>query len=194
MQSPSDPFERFRALYAEAEKADPEGFNAAQLATVGEGHRPSLRVVLLKSFDPRGFVFYTNLKSRKSRELLARPLATLCFFWPKLGQQVRIEGLASQVSDSEADAYFASRPRGSQVGAWASRQSEPLESRALLDRRVLEVERRFEGKEIPRPPFWSGFRLSPDHFEFWANRPDRLHERTSYSQREGGWTSQLLFP
>jgi pyridoxamine 5'-phosphate oxidase len=191
-----DPFQRFAAWYADAVKAIPEEPNAMVLSTVGPGGRPSARVVLLKGFDARGFVFYTNLESRKGVELAARPAASLTFYFRPLHRQVRVEGLAEAVSEEEADAYFATRPRGSQVGAWASSQSAPLPSRATLESRVAEVEARHRDKPIPRPPHWSGFRLVPDRIEFWVGRENRLHEREVFT-REGpsaGWTSQHLYP
>jgi pyridoxamine 5'-phosphate oxidase len=164
------------------------------LATVGQDGRPSARVVLLKGFSPEGFVFYTNLESRKGRELRVHPSAALCFYWPRLHQQVRVEGTTEQVSDAQADAYFATRERGSQIGAWASTQSRPLSTRQELESRVEELTKRYAGKPIPRPPFWSGFRLIPDRIEFWNGRPNRLHDRVVYQRRAGTWSTGLLFP
>lgn len=191
---PLDPFERFAALFEEAKKAVPVDPNAMVVATVGADGRPSARVVLLKGFDRRGFVFYTNLESRKASELSGHPFAALCFHWRPLEQQVRIEGPVEKVSDAEADAYFASRPRGSQIGAWASKQSALLASREELDARVAEVEARYAGKEIPRPPFWSGWRVKPDGFEFWSGRPSRLHDRERYLRQGDTWTVVRLYP
>lgn len=192
-----DPIERFSALLAEAEAMDrsllPEP-TAMMLATVGDDGCPSLRVVLLKAVDERGFVFYTNFESRKGRELLAHPQSALCFHWQPLERQVRIEGDAEPVSPEEADAYFASRARLSQIGAWASRQSRPLASDAELDERVHEMEERFAGGAVPRPPHWSGFRVVPRRIEFWRNRAFRLHERLVYEREEGSWRVTRLYP
>jgi len=190
----ADPIQRFTELYDAAKKTYPEEPNAAVLATVGSDGRPSARVVLLKGFGPEGFVFYTNLESRKGRELRAHPTAALCFYWPNLHQQVRVEGRARQVPDAEADAYFATRERGSQLGAWASAQSSPLPSREELERRVEELARRFADKPIPRPPFWSGFRLNPDRIEFWTSRPNRLHDRLLFRKQDRIWSTELLYP
>lgn len=189
-----DPFTRFARVFARARAADPLWADAATLATVGDGGRPSARVVLLKAFDARGFVFYTNLHSRKARELVAHPLAALCFHWPALQEQVRVEGTAEPVDPAEADAYFASRPRGSQLGAWASDQSSPIASREALEAQVAACEARFAGHEVPRPPHWSGFRLVPDLVEFWVGMPSRLHDRTRYLLAAGAWTHDLLSP
>ncbi len=189
-----DPFQAFAELYELAKDAYPEEPNAAVLATVGEEGRPSARVVLLKGFSPEGFVFYTNLESRKGRELRARPVAALCFYWHRLHRQVRVEGTVEQVPDAQADAYFATRERGSQIGAWASAQSRPLSTRQELESRVEELNKRFAGKPIPRPPFWSGFRLIPDRIEFWSGRPNRLHDRVLYQRQAGTWSTGLLFP
>jgi pyridoxamine 5'-phosphate oxidase len=163
------------------------------LSTVDDG-QPSGRFVLLKAFDDRGFVFYTNLRSRKALALRVNRRASLCVYWAALGKQVRIEGTAEPVSDAEADAYFATRPRESQIGAWASRQSAPLQSRAALDERVDEVRKRFEGVPVPRPPFWSGYRLMPRVIEFWTRDPARLHVRELYEHVDGAWVKTLLFP
>jgi len=190
----ADPIQRFSALYELAKKSYPEEPNAAVLATIGGDGRPSARVVLVKGFGPEGFVFYTNLESRKGRDLRVHPTAALCFYWPKLHQQVRIEGRVQQVPDAEADAYFATREPGSQLGAWASAQSSPLPSREELERRVEELAKRYAGKPIPRPPFWSGFRLNPDRIEFWTGRPNRLHDRILFRRTDGTWSTELLYP
>jgi pyridoxamine 5'-phosphate oxidase len=190
----ADPIQRFADLYRLAKKSYPDEPNATVLATVGSDGRPSARVVLLKGFGPEGFVFYTNLESRKGRELRAHPAAALCFYWPNLHQQVRVEGPVQQVPDAEADAYFASRERGSQLGAWASAQSSPLPSREELERRVEDLNQRYADKPIPRPPFWSGFRLNPDRIEFWTSRPNRLHDRVLFRKRDGTWSTELLYP
>lgn len=194
MQIPPDPIQRFSDLFERAKKAVPVDPNAMVVATVGDGGRPSARVVLLKDFDARGFVFFTNHESRKGRELRAHPFAALCFYWAPLEEQVRIEGRVERVSDAEADAYFHSRPRGSQVGAWASLQSQPLSSREELDARVAEVEARHAGGEVPRPPHWSGFRVVPDRIEFWHARVSRLHDRHVYLREAGGWRTEMLYP
>ena len=194
---PPDPIERFRSVYALAEKIDrsiiPEP-NAMALATVENRDQPSVRIVLMKGFDARGFVFYTNYEGRKGRQLLAHPKAALCFYWPPIDIQVRIEGTVSKVADQEADAYFASRQRLSQIGAWASRQSEPLESPGDLDERVARYEQEFAGRDVPRPEFWSGFRVSPDRIEFWKARANRLHERHVYTKEGNGWRIEMLYP
>jgi pyridoxamine 5'-phosphate oxidase len=194
---PPDPIERFREVYTRAEKIDrsilPEP-NAMSLGTIEPGGQPSVRIVLLKAFDERGFVFYTNYEGRKGRELLAHPKAALCFYWQPLSVQVRIEGEVSKVSDSEADAYFATRERRSQIGAWASRQSQRLESPGILDERVAKYESEFAGRDVPRPKFWSGFRVSPDRIEFWKAKPNRLHERHLYTKDGDGWRIESLYP
>ncbi len=193
----ADPISRFSEVFALAENIDratlPEP-NAMTLATVDADGTPSARMVLLKSFDEHGFVFYTNYHGRKGRELLGRPHAALCFYWGTIGIQVRIEGTVSKVSDEEADSYFASRARDSQLGAWASRQSEALESHAALDERVEKYRREFEGRNVPRPDFWSGFRVVPERIEFWKSRPNRLHHRDLYERVASGWKTSLLYP
>jgi pyridoxamine 5'-phosphate oxidase len=191
-----DPIARFTTWYTEAVKAIPVDPNAMVLSTVGPDGRPSARVVLLKGFDARGFVFYTNLESRKGMELAAHPAAALTFHFQPLARQVRVEGFVQPVSEEEADAYFAIRPRGSQVGAWASAQSAPLSGRAELEARFAEVEAQYAGQDIPRPPHWSGFRLVPDRLEFWVGRENRLHERDVFTRTrpDASWTLQHLYP
>jgi pyridoxamine 5'-phosphate oxidase len=166
------------------------------LSTVGDDGRPSARIVLLKEADERGLVFYTNSHSRKGRELLRHPVAALTFWWPHIGMQVRFEGGVSLVSDEEADIYFASRARGSQLGAWASQQSAPLASREELEARLAELTARYQGQPVPRPPHWTGFRLHPTVVELWHNRDDRLHHREQYSRlgTDAPWTMRLLNP
>ena len=190
----ADPFTRFGELLERARASEIPEPNALTLATVGGDGRPSSRVVLLRGFDTHGFAFYTNLGSRKARELAGNPHAALCFHWEPLEVQIRIEGAAEPVSDDEADAYFALRPRGSQIGAWASRQSEPLPNRDELEERVWEAEARFADQPIPRPPFWSGFRVVPDRFEFWYGQPSRLHHRDVYVRAANGWMTYNLYP
>jgi pyridoxamine 5'-phosphate oxidase len=192
-----DPIERFREVYALAEKIDRSVLpdpTAMALGTVGKDGSPSVRIVLLKGYDERGFVFYTNYDGRKGRELLARPRAALCFFWPTIDIQVRIEGSVVEVADNEADAYFATRHRMSQIGAWASRQSEPLENPDALDKRVSKYGTEFEGKAVPRPPHWSGFRVQPERIEFWKGKPNRLHERHLYTRAGNRWKIESLYP
>ncbi len=188
-----DPIEKFRALFerAKAHCAEPD---AMVLSTVDADGRPSSRYVLLKAFDERWFVFYTNLESRKAQALRANPVAALCFYWAPIDMQVRIEGDVEPVSGAEADAYFATRPRDSQIGAWASAQSAVLDSRATLDERVANARARFEGGAVPRPPFWSGFRVRPGGIEFWSRDPARLHERERFDRTVEGWTRTFLYP
>ncbi len=192
----TDPIARVAQLLGQAERAGVVEPNAMALATADADGRPSVRMVLLKGVDPDGFAFYTNLESRKAGELVRNPRAALCIHWKPLEVQIRVEGDVVRVSDSEADAYFATRPRGSQIGAWSSMQSRPLSSFAELERRVAEVEERFAGGPVTRPPFWSGFRLIPSTIEFWSGRPSRLHEREVFTREspESPWRSIHLYP
>lgn len=192
-----DPIVLFKQLLAEAQSLPREQIpdpTAFALATAAENGQPSIRMLLLKDVDRDGFVFYTNLESRKGRELATNRRAAMNFHWAPMERQVRIEGRVTPVSDKEADAYFATRARGSQIGAWASRQSRPMERAGDLDARVAEFERKFEGRDVPRPPFWSGFRLEPSAIEFWRGKPDRLHERQLFIREGDGWRVQLLYP
>ena len=166
----------------------------AALATADRDGRPSARMVLLRGVDERGFVFHTNYNSRKARELTENPRAALCFHWPSLEEQIRIEGRVEPLSPAESDGYFASRPRGSQLGAWASDQSALLPSRETLEEAYRDIERRFAGQPVPRPSFWGGFRLIPERIEFWYGRPDRLHDRILYQRTPDGWTIERLYP
>jgi pyridoxamine 5'-phosphate oxidase len=187
----------FDALFEDAAAAGEPDRTAMTLATAALDARPSARTVLLKAHDARGFVFYTHLDGRKGRELQANPHAALLFHWPRVrhGVQVRIEGAVEIVADAEADAYFATRPRGSQVGAWASRQSETLDAKETFERRIAQVEREFAGRDVPRPPRWSGLRVKPERIEFWYGAEFRLHERQLYERnRAGEWARRMLFP
>lgn len=188
-----DPFAQFARWFADALAGEIYEPNAMGLATVGEGGRPSLRTVLLKGFDAEGFVFYTNLESRKSQELRRNPAAALLFWWDRLHRQVRIEGGATPVGDAEADAYFATRPYGSRIGALASPQSRVVPSRAVLERRVAELEALYPDA-VPRPAEWGGWRVRPDLFEFWQGRPSRLHDRLRYTREASGWRIERLAP
>jgi pyridoxamine 5'-phosphate oxidase len=191
----ADPFTKFDDWMAEAWTHEPEDANAMTLATTAAGGLPSARIVLLKGADARGFVFYTNKQSRKAEELAANTRAALLFHWKTLGRQVRIEGRVEDVTDAEADAYYASRARISRLGAWASDQSRVLPERAVLERRLAEYEEKYPGEDIPRPPHWSGYRVVPERFEFWQNMPFRLHDRTVYTKAaDGGWIVGKLFP
>jgi pyridoxamine 5'-phosphate oxidase len=190
-----DPFIRFTQLLESAARADIAEPTAMTLATADARGRPSARMVLLKGVDEAGFVFYTNRESRKARDLAENPWAALCFHWHPIESQVRVEGFVREVDAAEADAYFATRPRGSQIGAWASLQSQPLRRYRDLEDRVEELYARFGDGAIPRPPYWSGYRLTPERLEFWSGRPSRLHEREVYSRGPSGeWVVELLYP
>ena len=189
-----DPFALFDAWYAEAKAAEINDPDAMSLATAAPDGRPSVRIVLLKSHGPDGFVFYTNADSRKGDELGANPNAALLLHWKSLRRQVRIEGPVEEVSAQEADSYFASRSRDSQLGACASLQSRPLDSREIFEARYEEVKQRYEGSDVPRPERWTGFRVKPERMEFWTDRAHRLHERRLFTRQQGGWTEGLLYP
>lgn len=192
--SAAEPFALFDKWFAEARTAEHDDPTAMALATADSSGQPSVRMVLLKAVDARGFVFYTNLNSPKAHDLQARPRAALCLHWPRLERQVRIEGATEPVTDAEADAYFASRPWLSQLGAWASRQSEPMTDRFELEQAVAAASLRFNIGRVPRPPHWSGLRVVPDRFEFWQQRPFRHHDRRCFFRAEDGWRHQWLFP
>ncbi len=190
----ADPFTQFAAWFAEAQAAEINDPNAMTIASATPDGRPSARIVLLKDYDTRGFVFYTNKQSRKGGELTTNPHAALLFHWKSLQRQVRIEGPVEDVSDAEADAYYASRARVSRLGAWASEQSRPLGARQELERRVAEMEARYPGETIPRPPHWSGYRVVPERVEFWQDMPFRLHDRHVFTRAGEGWVSGRLYP
>lgn len=189
-----DPFALFDEWFAEAKRSEPNDPNAMALATADREGRPSVRMVLLKGHGMNGFVFYTNEQSNKANDLSANPRAALLFHWKSLRRQVRIEGSVEAVSPDEADEYFASRGRDSQLGAWASDQSRPLDSRSTFEARFVEMESRYHGKAVPRPPHWGGFRVKADKIEFWSDRPHRLHERRLFVRGSVGWNEGLLYP
>ncbi len=190
-----EPFALFAEWLADATASEPNDPNGVALATVDPDGMPDVRMVLLKGFDQQGFVFYTNFESAKGREILSSMKAAMCFHWKSLRRQVRIRGPVEIVSDEEADAYFATRPRGSRIGAWASKQSRPLESRFALEKAVAEYGARYLVGEIPRPKHWSGFRIVPNQIEFWHDRPFRLHDRLVFSREAGGgWETTRLYP
>lgn len=189
-----EPYRLFAQWLGEAEKSEPNDPTAVALATVDESGMPDVRMVLLKDFDERGFVFYTNFESAKGVQILGSRKAAMCFHWKSLRRQVRVRGPVEIVSDAEADAYYASRPRGSRIGAWASKQSRPLESRFALEKAVAEYTARHAIGDIPRPPHWSGLRIRPQAIEFWHDRPFRLHDRVRFTPQVGNWTKERLYP
>jgi pyridoxamine 5'-phosphate oxidase len=189
-----DPIELFKDWMREADRTEPSDANAMNLATVNADGMPSSRMVLLKDVDQCGFTFYTNLGSHKAQDLAANPRAALCFHWKFLKRQIRIEGTIEAVDEEEADAYFASRDRASRIGAWASKQSQVLVGRFDLEKRVAEFTAKFHIGEVPRPEFWSGYRVSPMLIEFWTDKPFRLHERLVYHRADDGWTTETLYP
>lgn len=190
----AEPYRLFAQWLDDATKSEPNDANALALATVDEHGLPDVRMVLLKGFDERGFVFYTNFESQKGQQVLGAMKAAMCFHWKSLRRQVRIRGAVEQVSDAEADEYYASRPRGSRIGAWASKQSRPLESRFALEKAVAEYTAKFAIGEIPRPDHWSGFRIMPRSIEFWHDRPFRLHDRVSFTRAGDTWDKTRLYP
>ncbi|NBC23287.1 MAG: pyridoxamine 5'-phosphate oxidase [Gammaproteobacteria bacterium] len=194
MKRHPDPYAHFRDWYAQAQESEPALPEAFALATANRDGVPSVRMMLLKGFDARGFVFFTNLESRKGEDIDANPVVSMCFHWKSLEKQVRIEGPVEPVTGEEADAYFATRPRTSQLGAWASRQSRPLQSRFELEAEVARYTAKFNVGEVPRPPHWSGFRLQPRRVEFWRQYAFRLHDRLEYRPGGEGWESRYLFP
>jgi len=189
-----DPIKQFMVWFRAAGAAGPNEPNAMTLATAGEGGRPSARVVLLKDVSRGGFVFYTNYESRKGDDLAENPQAALVFFWPELERQVRVEGRAERVDRSDSEAYWRTRPRGAQLGAWASDQSRVIAGRPVLDDRLREVAQRYAGVDVPAPPHWGGWRIMPSEIEFWQGRPDRMHDRLIYRRAEPGWTVERLAP
>jgi len=189
-----DPHALFDAWLADATASEPNDPSAMTLATIGPEGRPEARMVLLKGHDHRGFVFYTNVESRKAEALAANPYAALCFHWKSLRRQVRVEGHVEPVAGDEADAYFATRARDSQLGAWASDQSRALASREIFEQRFADQAERFQGRDVPRPDFWSGYRVVPDRIEFWTSRDHRLHERRLFTRHETYWSEGLLYP
>lgn len=189
-----DPIKKFAAWFGHAQSTGIKEPTAMTLATATSTGVPSARIVLLKAYDARGFVFYTNLTSRKGQEMLENPRASLLFYWPSLDQQIRIEGTLAPVTEAEADSYFASRERHRQAGAWASLQSQPLDARETLLARAEAIEKQYEGRDIPRPPHWGGTRLAPQKIEFWHQRDARLHDREIYTKTSDGWSHTLLYP
>jgi pyridoxamine 5'-phosphate oxidase len=190
----ADPIQEFLEIFESAKEREVADATRVALATVDSSAHPTVRVVLLKQVDERGFVFYTNFDSRKAQHLDENPNAALCFYWPSIDEQIRVEGVVERVSDEEADAYFATRDRGSKVGAWASRQSRPLDSRRTLIGRYLKYQAKFAARQVPRPDFWGGYRLRPERIEFWHNQAHRLHDRFLYVREDDGWKVERLYP
>jgi pyridoxamine 5'-phosphate oxidase len=190
----ADPFQLFDQWFAEAREAEINDPETMALATADARGRPSVRMVLLKGHGPEGFIFYTNEQSAKGDQVAENPRAALLFHWKSLRRQVRIEGAVERVPDAEADGYFATRARDSQIGAWASDQSRPLDRRETFEERFEQVKRQFEGQDVPRPPHWRGYRVVPERIEFWSDRPHRLHERRLFTRDESGWSEGLLYP
>ncbi|WP_010299782.1 pyridoxamine 5'-phosphate oxidase [Candidatus Odyssella thessalonicensis] len=191
---PSDPIVLFNDWFQEAGEKELNDPNAMSLATVNKDGRPSVRIVLLKGITDGSFVFYTNTESRKGKDLTANPQVALCFYWKSLRRQVRIEGYAEPVTAAEADAYFATRPVGSQIGAWASQQSRPLQDRGQLEEALAAYSLKFGDDDVPRPPHWSGYRVIPQEIEFWQEQPFRLHDRIVYTRHDDAWTIERLYP
>ncbi len=192
--SPRDPFRLFHHWFRQAVDSSSLDPNGMVLSTVSPSGKPSSRMVLLKGLDKKGFVFFTNYLSRKGKDLKKRPYGSLLFFWPELGRQVRVEGRVQRITAAESEEYFLSRPRGSQLSAWASHQSQVISNREILEKRMKELEKQFHGKNIPRPPHWGGYRVLPSIIEFWSGRRNRLHDRLNYKKTGSGWTRQRLAP
>ena len=194
MTEKTDPIRLFQEYFEAAKKSEPSDATAFALATADGDGAPSVRMVLLKKADVEGFMFFTNLESRKGEDLRANPKAAMCFYWDTIDIQVRIEGKVTPVTSEEADAYFATRPRASQIGTWASDQSRPMEGMLALEKRAAKFAAKYAIGKVPRPPFWSGFRLIPSRIEFWHRRPFRLHERTVYDRQGEGWSMMRVYP
>ena len=194
MSAIKDPFATFAEWLQEATEKEPDNPTAVALATANANGAPSVRMVLLKGYDDRGFVFYTNTDSRKGRDLAENPQAAMCFHWKSLARQIRIEGAVTPVSDEEADTYYASRARDSRIGAWASKQSKPMSGRFDLEKAVAKYAARYAIGEVPRPPWWSGYRIAPERIEFWTDKPFRLHERMVFERDGDSWRTEMLFP
>lgn len=190
----NDPIARFLKIYERAKRKDPGDHTRVALATTDEDGRPSVRMVLLRGIDERGFVFFTNYNSRKAQEIEVNPQAALCFYWESIKEQIRVEGTVERAGNNESDVYFASRERGSQLAAWASKQSSPLESRAELLTEYVKAKARFSGREVPRPDFWGGFRLHPKRIEFWSNKTHRMHDRVAFVHKGDTWAKERLYP